>query len=136
MALPFALDGEGRARVYVGKKHPYGSRSGQQRRARLIAMVCLGRRLQTSEHVHHVDGDVLNDWPENLEVVGAEYHGWSHCMLYTLARSATGKGRIRELRTPQPWGSFGGYRLGPIISRRPVDLPHGWKKRTWTTRKA
>lgn len=40
----------------------------------------LGRKLQTSEHVHHKDHDGLNNNIENLEVISARDHQRVHLM--------------------------------------------------------
>lgn len=41
---------------------------------RLIMQNKLGRKLLSSEHVHHIDGDPKNNNPENLMIVSAEEH--------------------------------------------------------------
>lgn len=60
---------KGRWRVWLRKGHPWAQRSGQQWRYRLAAMVLVGRRLDTTEQVDHIDGDRENDHPRNLRVV-------------------------------------------------------------------
>lgn len=41
---------------------------------RLVAEAKIGRPLEDSEQVHHIDGDPLNPHPDNLEVLEAEDH--------------------------------------------------------------
>jgi uncharacterized protein YndB with AHSA1/START domain len=48
---------------------------------RLVLAAALGRFLCTDEHVHHIDGDPLNNAPENLIVVTAGQHGKIHRLL-------------------------------------------------------
>lgn len=38
----------------------------------------LGRPLQKGEYVHHINGDKLDDRPENLEVVSPKFHSVIH----------------------------------------------------------
>jgi len=42
---------------------------------RLIAEIILGRKLHPDEQVHHLDGNGLNNHPDNLEVMFASEHG-------------------------------------------------------------
>lgn len=48
--------------------HPNANRHGYMRRHRLVMEEKLGRLLERSEVVHHVDGNTLNNAPDNLEV--------------------------------------------------------------------
>ena len=41
---------------------------------RLVAAMVLGRALEAWEQVHHIDGDKLNNAPENLQVVTPDKH--------------------------------------------------------------
>ncbi len=47
-------------------------------RARRIAEELLGRPLRTDEHVHHKNGDTMDDRPENLEVLSSSAHSRHH----------------------------------------------------------
>jgi hypothetical protein len=50
---------------------------------RVLAAGALGRRLASGEHVHHVNGDGLDNRPENLEVLT---HGEHSTRTHTLTR--------------------------------------------------
>ncbi|HEX6926802.1 MAG TPA: HNH endonuclease signature motif containing protein [Longimicrobiaceae bacterium] len=41
---------------------------------RIVAEAWYGRRLQPGEHIHHIDGDKLNNHPLNLRFVSASEH--------------------------------------------------------------
>lgn len=49
--------------------HPNKSWQGWQPLHRHIAEGIMGRRLESDEHVHHRDGDKLNNSPDNLQVL-------------------------------------------------------------------
>jgi hypothetical protein len=59
---------QGRAFVHVGTDAPGADAKGYIPRARLVAARELGRPLAANERVVHLDGDKLNDAPENLAV--------------------------------------------------------------------
>ncbi len=48
--------------------HPYANRHGYVREHRLVMEKVLGRYLEPSEVVHHIDGNRAHNAPENLEV--------------------------------------------------------------------
>lgn len=54
--------------------HPDSTSDGYVREHRLIAEQVIGRRLKQNEVVHHVDGDTLNNSPENLQVLPKKVH--------------------------------------------------------------
>jgi hypothetical protein len=45
---------------------------------RVIAENKIGRLLSTTEDVHHIDGDKMNNSPENLEVLSKSEHAKKH----------------------------------------------------------
>ena len=45
---------------------------------RVVAEVKLGRPLQAGEIVHHIDGNILNNHPDNLEVTSQSRHVKHH----------------------------------------------------------
>ncbi len=53
--------------VMVGRRH-------YEPEHRLVVERCLGRKLATSEQVHHIDGDTLNNSPSNLQIVTRSEH--------------------------------------------------------------
>lgn len=56
------------------KNHPMANKSGKVYVHRLVASERLGRRLENWEHVHHIDGDKLNNLPSNLIVLSSSTH--------------------------------------------------------------
>jgi hypothetical protein len=55
-----------------------GERAPEHRR---IMEELLGRKLEASEHVHHINGNSLDNRPENLRVMGAAEHLREHATL-------------------------------------------------------
>ena len=58
--------------IYRRKKIMLNGKSVE--RARYIMSVHLGRELLATEHVHHIDGDALNDTIENLKLMDSIEH--------------------------------------------------------------
>lgn len=112
-------DRRGRARIFLGKRHPYAQSSGQQWVYRLVVMLCLGRPLLGGEQVHHADGDPANDRPSNLMLVLAEYHGRLHCALHPESE-IRGRRLVALSRFGRPIPAF---RLGAVLSSRPLPRP-------------
>jgi hypothetical protein len=54
-------------RLIFAPEHPFANTSGYVREHRLVMEEILGRYLTPLEVVHHIDGDKLNNSPENLE---------------------------------------------------------------------
>jgi hypothetical protein len=48
--------------------HPHANHLGYVREHRLVMEKKLGRYLEPGEVVHHIDGDTMNNHPDNLEV--------------------------------------------------------------------
>lgn len=47
-------------------------------KARVMMEEILGRKLNEGEVVHHIDGNKLNDAPDNLRLMTREEHFWEH----------------------------------------------------------
>lgn len=63
------------------KKHLYAEKrvDGKNRLVhRVVVENYLGRKLERFEHVHHVNGDTLDNRIENLQIVTALEHVWIH----------------------------------------------------------
>ena len=56
-----------------------------------VAEQKIGRRLDPGEHVHHIDGDIANNHPDNLTVLTAA----THAALHGLTRQRDEKGRFK-----------------------------------------
>ena len=64
--------------VWVGYEHPMADYKGRVVEHRLILSKVLGRMLTKDELVHHIDGDKLNNSPENLELTTRAAHMHHH----------------------------------------------------------
>lgn len=62
------VDPNGYIVVNYGKGHPYMRDNGQGLEHRYVMATSLGRPLQTSESVHHKNGDRADNRIENLEL--------------------------------------------------------------------
>lgn len=71
----------GRVNRLVGVEHPMATASGYVLEYRLVMAEKLGRFLTTDEHVHHIDGDMTNNAPDNLMLVSASDHMRLHRQL-------------------------------------------------------
>lgn len=65
---------------FYDKEHPLATEACQYRvfLHRHLASIKLGRWLRSDEHVHHIDGNKLNNELENLEVLTASEHARLH----------------------------------------------------------
>jgi hypothetical protein len=73
------------SRGYVRSRcpdHPNAAKNGYVAEHRRVASTVLGRRLSSEEEVHHVDGNKLNNSPENLLVVPTGDHQRLHIRVY------------------------------------------------------
>lgn len=61
---------------YREVRHPVTGRRTYEHR--LVAEQIVGRPLERHEHVHHINGDGLDNRPENLEVLSAREHRGRH----------------------------------------------------------
>ncbi|MCK5919380.1 MAG: HNH endonuclease [Methylococcales bacterium] len=65
-------------RMVLAKGHPHADCKGYVREHRLVAEEMLGRYLAEDEVAHHIDGDKLNNAPENIEVMLLSEHTSLH----------------------------------------------------------
>lgn len=87
-----AEDERGYLRVWLGRRHPHSDSSGYAWLHRLVAAYGIGRRLLTSEHVHHEDqGAKADNRPENLRVYDCRYHGRLHASAELVASGESGQ---------------------------------------------
>ena len=58
--------------------HPNADLRGYVLEHRLVVEKRIERFLKKSEHVHHIDGDVTNNDPDNLEIISNSEHARKH----------------------------------------------------------
>lgn len=63
---------------FIDKAHPLASSIGRVYFHRHVASVKLGRWLIGTEHVHHIDGNKLNNGVDNLVVLSSNTHASTH----------------------------------------------------------
>lgn len=63
---------------FIDQEHPLSNRSKKVYYHRHIASVKLGKWLDSSYHVHHIDGNRENNDPSNLEIISPKMHGRRH----------------------------------------------------------
>lgn len=65
---------------FMDQEHPLAAKTGRVWYHRHVASVKLGRWLSSQEATHHLDGDRLNNHPDNIVVMSqsahARIHGW------------------------------------------------------------
>ena len=59
---------------FCDKKHPLSDTSGRVYFHRHVASIKIGHWLKTEEHVHHIDGNKINNNPDNLMIVSRSEH--------------------------------------------------------------
>lgn len=72
------VNSNGRPCITLGKHHPYANSGGWQYLYRYRMMCYLGRKLDPSEHVHHLDGNIHNNNLNNLHLINPSEHGKIH----------------------------------------------------------
>lgn len=86
------IDAAGYVRVWVGGDHPEADSKGYAKEHRLVMAERLRRTLGKEERVHHVNGKLDDNRPENLWLFPT--HG-SHGAWHRIQEGG-------ELRTPMP----------------------------------
>jgi len=78
---------EGAARYWEGKRHDILQKNGYYTMSvkgtrcykhRMVMEEHLGRKLEPSEHVHHINGDKTDNRIENLEIISSAEHSRRH----------------------------------------------------------
>lgn len=89
------LGTEGRPLIYA-PENPHATSNGgiYAYEYRIIAANKIGRSLTSEEVVHHIDGDVTNNEPENLQVMSRAEHSSLHSIERLRSRSRDSKGRF------------------------------------------
>ena len=87
-----------RTRIFVGQyiKDGYrfvlvGTRTYEPEH-RIVMARFLHRQLRSDEHVHHIDGDTLNNSPSNLQIVTAS----EHLRIHAATRPRGHRGRYKK----------------------------------------
>lgn len=83
----------------------------------------LGRKLQTNEHVHHLNGNTLDNRVENLSVVDITEHSKLHCSFDNVPLREFSNGEVITISLP-----------GEITSRRGENNGMYGKKHSEETR--
>lgn len=98
-------DHEGRARLgrgYIGvlaREHPAANSDGYVMEHRLVMESVLGRRLARHEVVHHINGDIRDNRPENLKLFSSHSE---HVRAHNLMRWRRKRGEeLREIQNCQ-----------------------------------
>lgn len=90
------LNSNGYYEIWVGEHTLPNMSGGYYREHRLMAEVKLGRELDCTEKVHHVDGDKTNNVPSNLYVCNSDAnHRHVHSQLERLSMSLVKSGLIQ-----------------------------------------
>lgn len=87
----------GYVKVYLGMHHPMADKRGETYEHRLVMTKHLGRPLESSEHVHHLDGDKTNNDVANLELIGNQTHYLITKLVTENKRLETEVAHLREL---------------------------------------
>lgn len=68
-----------RGRLYLYKpEHPDSGQNGYILESRLIVSNLIGRSLKNTEIVHHIDSNINNNEPSNLQLLTCKEHVWVH----------------------------------------------------------
>lgn len=116
--LPVWTAEDGRACVTLHVQHPFANSAGWQRLYRFLILESLGLEhgLDSMDHVHHVNGEKLDDVIDNLEVWSCEYHGSHHASATFSRRDERGRFAVNEKVGQQfvpRWGAI----IGPAAAR-------------------
>mgnify|MGYP000856665469 FL=1 len=91
------IDSYGYRQVWCGKfEGSRGRKDGYRAEHHLVAEDTIGRKLRDGEIVHHIDGDKLNNAPDNLVVFESQSaHRKAHAQLESLSMSLVKAGAIK-----------------------------------------
>lgn len=123
----------GRVCVFV-PDHPASNNRGYILRSRFVMEKKLGRRLDSSEEVHHINGDPLDDRIENLRVMTKGEHTRHH---WRSGKSALGKRRVHDwdLMRKLYEDGLGCRRIAKIIGSSKTAVQYAFKQMGLVPRK-
>jgi len=63
---------------FLDKDHPLSNKSNKVYYHRHVLSLKIGKWIDSSYHVHHIDGDRRNNDPSNLECISPRHHNYKH----------------------------------------------------------
>lgn len=106
------------------RDHPFANKSGHVYEHRLVMEKKLGRYLQPSEEVHHIDGNGFNNDPDNLMLTTHSQHTSLHKLGKPIAGGSKIKGRPFTQEHRDRIGAANKGKKRPEISARQLGAHH------------